>query len=478
MGSTLKWKDKVHQRSKNKELVCCSDINTQLPATGYNNPISNSYSPGGVSMKRTEAQTHFIELLLTLDYLLNYTDENHPATQQDICRHAKDFGLKYDSKNPVGNDVRRQRIGDCLQFLQFICNKYKDTDQIPFVINCTDKGKFYLEEKNHLNEEQIIKILAAIQNDKYTQDEDTDLLIEKLLDSLSNRYNREQFKQELRSASKGVRKYDFATNRKMRLVSKALKEGKLLKIRHELKDPNGVGIHVYDIWYRVYKIQEFKNKPYATLLPVSTRGLHFFKKMMFGPVENFNIPNGPDKEVLAQDLAKRRDMNELFARCNEQGYLEYHDIDKLLEANVMPVSGEAYRMAFYFDLQDEEVIQRSFEETFSRPLPYTECVSFDVAEEKNRSEGSDVLVPHPLKEGEKPRYGVVNVFLNTGAFLSWVLSDPRGNGRRNIGDLITIVYPDYVKERLASYYLEHLIAFKDGLNDAATAKAIAKLQDK
>ena len=74
-------------------------------------------------MKRTEAQTHFIELLLTLDYLLNYTDENHPATQQDICRHAKDFGLKYDSKNPVGNDVRRQRIGDCLQFLQSICNK-------------------------------------------------------------------------------------------------------------------------------------------------------------------------------------------------------------------------------------------------------------------------------------------------------------------------------------------------------------------
>ena len=138
-------------------------------------------------MKRTEAQTHFIELLLTLDYLLNYTDENHPATQQDICRHAKDFGLKYDSKNPVGNDVRRQRIGDCLQFLQFICNKYKDTDQIPFVINCTDKGKFYLEEKNHLNEEQIIKILAAIQNDKYTQDEDTDLLVGKLLDSLSNR---------------------------------------------------------------------------------------------------------------------------------------------------------------------------------------------------------------------------------------------------------------------------------------------------
>ena len=121
---------------------------------------------------------------------------------------------------------------------------------------------------------------------------------------------------------------------------------------------------------------------------------------------------------------------------------------------------------------------RSFEETFSRPLPYTECVSFDVAEEKNRSEGSDALAPHPLKEGEKPRYGVVNVFLNTGAFLSWVLSDPRGNGRRNIGDLITIVYPDYVKERLAEYCLEHLLKFKDCLGEEGIAAAIAKLQDK
>lgn len=426
-------------------------------------------------MKRTEAQTHFIELLLTLDYLLNYTDEDHPATQQDICRHAKDFGLKYDSKNPAGNDVRRQRIGDCLRYLQLICDKYEDTDQIPFVINSTDTGKFYIEEKNRLNEEQIIKILAAIQNDKYTQDEDTDLLIEKLLDSLSNRYNRDHFKQELRNASKGVRKYDYATNRKMRLVSKALKEGKILKIRHELEDPNGIGVHVYDIWYRVYKIQEFKNKPYATLLPVSTWRLDFFKKMMFGPVENFNIPSGPDKEVLVQDIDDKRDMNELFARCNKQGYLEYRDIDKLLEANVMPVSGEAYRMAFYFDLHDEEVIQRSFEETFSRPLPYTECASFDVVEEKNSPKDKDALIPHPLKEGEKPRYGVCNVFLNTGAFLSWVLSDPLGNGRRNIGDLITIVYPDYVKERLARYYLEHLLAFKDELNDAATANAIAKL---
>ena len=181
-------------------------------------------------MKRTDTQIHQIELLLTLDYLLNYTDEDHPATQQDICRHAKDFGLKYDPKATSGNDVRRQRIGECLQFLQYICYKFKDTDQIPFVINSTEAGKFYIEEKNHLNEEQIIKILAAVQNDKYTKNEDTEFLINKLLDSLSNKHNREFYKKELEKENKRVNKYKAAVNKKMRLVHKAYQEGKCILI--------------------------------------------------------------------------------------------------------------------------------------------------------------------------------------------------------------------------------------------------------
>ena len=49
-------------------------------------------------MAFSDTRIHQIELLLTLDYLLRFTDEDHPATQQDICRHATDFGLKYDAK--------------------------------------------------------------------------------------------------------------------------------------------------------------------------------------------------------------------------------------------------------------------------------------------------------------------------------------------------------------------------------------------
>ena len=43
-------------------------------------------------MAHSDTRIHQIELLLTLDYLLNYTDEFNPATQIDICEHARSNG--------------------------------------------------------------------------------------------------------------------------------------------------------------------------------------------------------------------------------------------------------------------------------------------------------------------------------------------------------------------------------------------------
>lgn len=75
-------------------------------------------------MALTDTEIHRIELLLTMDYLLYHTDENHPATQLDICRHGIKFGLQYNSKSTKGNHVRRDRIGDCLVFLSIIQEKF------------------------------------------------------------------------------------------------------------------------------------------------------------------------------------------------------------------------------------------------------------------------------------------------------------------------------------------------------------------
>ena len=42
-------------------------------------------------MALSDTKIHQIELLITLDYLLNYTDEDHPATQIDICEYGKNM---------------------------------------------------------------------------------------------------------------------------------------------------------------------------------------------------------------------------------------------------------------------------------------------------------------------------------------------------------------------------------------------------
>lgn len=87
-------------------------------------------------MALTDKQIHRIELLITLDYLLNFTDEEHPATQQKICRYATEFGLKYDSTKTSGNEVKRQRIKESLDFLKEISDKF--SDKVPFIIETTD----------------------------------------------------------------------------------------------------------------------------------------------------------------------------------------------------------------------------------------------------------------------------------------------------------------------------------------------------
>ncbi len=430
-------------------------------------------------MKRTDTQIHHIELLLTLDYLLNHTDKKHPASQQDICRHALNFGLQYDPKAKCGNDVRRQRIGECLQFLQSLCYKYGKDDKIPFMINTTNGGKFYLEKKNTLNDEQIIKVLSAIKNDKYTKDEDTDFLIEKLLDVFSNGYTRDYFKKELQKATKNVTKYDHSANRKMRLVYKAYDEGKMIKLRYntinKFRKP-------CDAWYRVYKIKEFENKPYALLLLVGNEKEFHVYGLLFDAIENLSIPNIDDTECLCEDMDENRDLNQLFATKCKGLHSRYGDIDNFLKANIRPDGLLAYRVSFYFSLRDEEVIRRSFEEFFSAPLEYTKCSSFGILKVNGvateiyfpKKDGEGTLKPNPSRNHENLRYGVCNILLNRMAFMEWILTNLDID--RNIGDLITIVSPSFFNENMAEFYYEHFSKYKDYLNKKEKENRLSEMK--
>ena len=443
-------------------------------------------------MKRTDTQIHQIELLLTLDYLLNYTDEDHPATQQDICRHAKDFGLKYDPKVTSGNDVRRQRIGECLQFLQYICYKFKDTDQIPFVINSTEAGKFYIEEKNHLNEEQIIKILAAVQNDKYTKNEDTEFLINKLLDSLSNKHNREFYKKELEKENKRVNKYKAAVNKKMRLVHKAYQEGKCILIiqsrfgrlrPEDIRDMLHVSVNEANsseyfgtidekVYCRVYQIKEHNNKPYAILIPLSKHGV------IFDAIENLNIPtNLPEKDLLTVDLDEKRDLDKLFKSNNQVLARHYDSLDEYVDTQIMPEKGFAFKTSFYFDYRYLDRVKRSFEECFSQDMSVVPCDKFKVNQEFVKARGGNAIEhPYktdkyaiecePIKDSSFPVYGVVNLVVNKNAFVSWLYENP------DIADVVNVVSPRTINTELGHHFLGLMLKYHDDIGEETIQKAI------
>lgn len=406
-------------------------------------------------MPLSDTRIHQTELLLTLDYLLRYTDDNHPATQQDICRHATNFGLKYDPKNQKGNDVKRQRIGDCLKFLMDVTEKF--CDEVPFVLERTDSGKYYIEQKHYLSEEQVLKILAAVKNDKYTQDEDTDFLIDRLLDSLSSVHNRDRYKKELKDFDRGVKKYNLESNRKIRLVNKAFNQKKMLKIRLTVYSKVKADAHVYDFWYRVYKIKDFGGKPYAILIPIDTGDVHFSQNFKFDAIENLNIPKGSDKDVLMDDFDENRDLNKLFEKKWKLVNWYYGSPEKIFEKGKRPVGGIPFKTSFYFRKVFLKFVKPSFEEFFSTTMKYEECSSFDVVDmwDVTRLNDKYYISPHPLKPGEKAEYCVVNTFIDAPAFYSWILGDVHGNGTKAFTDIVNVVGPKRINKWLYEYYLEH-----------------------
>ena len=67
----------------------------------------------------------------------------------------------------------------------------------------------------------------------------------------------------------------------------------------------------------------------------------------------------------------------------------------------------------------------------------------------------DIIVPTPLKKGEVPKYGVVNLKVNEIGFFGWINIDPHNEGYAYISDMIKIVYPSRYNLRLGNLYLDH-----------------------
>ena len=118
-----------------------------------------------------DTRIHQREILITLDYLLHHTDKDHPVKQTDICRYADEkYGISYQGEGVPGNQIKRQRVSECLKYLKELSDKY----EFPFVLETTLGGKFYIEERNGLSEEQVARVLAAVRSDPYIGKDDTE----------------------------------------------------------------------------------------------------------------------------------------------------------------------------------------------------------------------------------------------------------------------------------------------------------------
>lgn len=426
----------------------------------------------------TDTTLHFRELLITLDYLLNYASEDYPATQQAICRYSKEYGLHYEEEGHR-DEIRRDRIGKCLEYLQYVTYKFKD--KVPFVITTTDHGKYYIEEKNHLNDQQIIKVLAAVKNDKYTKEEDTDLLINRLLDSLANKRSRETYRTELEKEDKSVKKYNTSVNRKMKLVYKALNEKKSILIiknhftmfnskksvdRYTPIDPKKkmpFGTINEKLYCRVYRIEEHNNKPYAILVPLNQSGV------IFDAIDNLSIPTAlPERELLIEDEPDEDRFEKLFQLNNKRLLRFYSSLDEFIEKQIMPERGFSYKTSFYFNYKDLDKIQSSFEEYFAKGMPVIRCNKFNVKTEKtNHSKcmalpfKTDVyaIVCESMSGDQTPRYGVVNMTINKNAFINWIYSNP------NVAMLVNVVAPIDVNAYLANHYLMLFQKYQNAISD-------------
>lgn len=438
-------------------------------------------------MALSDTRIHQIELLLTLDYLLNYTDESNPATQIDICEHARKYGLKFDKNAKKGNQVRRQRIGECLKFLRQISDEF--TDDIPFVLETTDSGKYYIEQRHGLNESQVAKVLAAISNDKYTKDEDVGFLVDRILDAFStSEENRKNIDIEYKGLLRGGKKYDKETVRKINLIEKAYRTGKMIKIKYRVINPNNKKATDYIFWYRVYLIKEFHNKPYAFLFPIGQINadekngrLALYNAYIFEPIEEIDVVKDLERNVLCDDLDEHRDFNKLFRQKCPDLAKRYGTIDEMLREKILPNGGKTCIVSFYFDLELKDILKRSFEDFFSESFRYQETNTIvgienhikDILGQMDNWE----IVAEDTKKNERPKYGLMNISVDNNSFKSWLLSDPHGDGKACISDLITIIKPQSLNEELAEYHYSKLMKKAEYLKGSFKADLVRTIND-
>lgn len=374
---------------------------------------------------------HRMELLIALEYLLKYTNEKNPGKICDIVRYAKD---NYDI------NLNRRCMGSVLKFLYDFSLDH--IDSFPFVIEEIQRSNssiYYVDMKYNMTNDKLVDLLNALNNDKFFKEEDKAYYNDILLDVFSNKLEENIIKNALNNTN--IKRQKTPNNRNLELVKKALNNDLRLLTIYRIYDSDKKKFLNIKNYYRVYRIIEYGFRAYAIMLQVNdTSGayLKLNKRNILVPIDELIIPKLSERELFLDD--DERDFNELFKKNFPNEFNLYGSLDNYIDKLIKPDSGNIINVSFYFPVVLIEHLKRSFQNFFNSTLKYKK-LNIKKTEEK-----------YNITLDNNYSYYLVDLKVDLNAFMSWGFSDPHNTGFTNIFNMINILEPLSINDRIKAYY--------------------------
>lgn len=423
-----------------------------------------------------DTRIHQREILITLDYLLHHTDKDHPVKQADICRYAdEEYGITYQGEGVSGNQIKRQRVSECLKYLKELSDKY----DFPFVLAHTGGGKFYIEERNGLSDEQTARLLAAIYNDPYIGKEGTEFYEGRILDAFATtKASKEAIKKLSSLYLQGGEKQSEEVIQKIEILEKAYRNNCPIKVQWPGEK--------YPEWTKVCYLKEVHHDPCAFLLPACSLPIQGSKgRYLFDKIENIVLPSTNYNQLACSDkkeIEEYADNEKVFRLSNPKLAKRYGRLDRMLKKTIPSLGEKDGVVSFYFKDVDEKVISESFESFFGEKF---HCQNVDNASlflgresDLDRRKMSFIIRKKESLSNQK----LVHFFADFFQFKSWLLSDPFGDGESCIGDYVEVMSPESINVDFANYYLKKMDAYYNYLTPRQrqhllNAKRVADIVD-
>lgn len=146
--------------------------------------------------------TSRLQFLAVLEYLLTKTDSEHLSSTNDIMTFAEE---------EYGVSIRREQVKDIVEHIYELCKTRKKV--LPYEIRQAPKPKVhkrYYVAKKRFDVDVIVKVCAAIKNDKTIDDENTDNLIRELVNDYVVLDKQEDAKNKIKQRTRKTHKMSAA----------------------------------------------------------------------------------------------------------------------------------------------------------------------------------------------------------------------------------------------------------------------------